>query len=108
MPDSQALGADLPPVLTAYERVARLRRSARRVTDGLWDGLFLGLMDRETLAALDRAFYARATETIDGRLQRYDEEGHIRSGLAEWEERVMRAAFPAGCRVLVTSAGAGR
>jgi hypothetical protein len=98
----------LPALVRTYERQRSARARARWVTEALVDGLFLGLMDDRDLVALDRAFYANATELVAGHARRYDEEAHICSGLNDWEARAAQDTFPAGGRVVVTSAGAGR
>jgi len=61
----------------------------------------------EDLRRIDAAFYATATEDVDGEEHRYGDAAHIRAGLSAWERQVV-AAFPVGGTVLVTSAGAGR
>ena len=58
------------------------------------DGVFLGLMDRDDLAALDAAFYARTSEPIGGVLARYEDPAHIRSRLHDWERAALDEAFP--------------
>lgn len=108
MPDPRGEDATRPPLVRAYERQGELRARGRRLAEAVVDGVFLGLMTRDDLGALDRSFYARATEAVDGRAHRYDEAGHIGSGLAPWEAEVVEAAFPAGSRIVVTSAGGGR
>lgn len=74
----------------------------------MFDGCFLGLMDRDDLVVVDRGFYAVAREPVDGRPHRYTDAEHIKSGLAEWEQAALDAHFPRGARVVVTAAGAGR
>ena len=102
------VGAGEPGVVTAYLRVLNGHRRMHRLLDAVIDGCFLGLMGVETLAALDRAFYADALEAVDGVARRYEDEQHITSGLQPWEHAAVTGAFPPGARVVVTGAGAGR
>lgn len=97
-----------PRVVRLYQRAAVVRARVGRLSEALLDGAFLGLMDRDALAALDTWFYARAREAVDGVPRGYADEEHIRSGLHGWERAALRDAFPAGGRIIVTGAGAGR
>ncbi len=92
----------------AYHRAKRSQARMRNVTTAVLDGCFLGVMDRDDLVYLDRAYYAVAREPIDGMRLGYTDTEHITSGLAAWEAAAIEAHFPAGGRVLVTGAGAGR
>jgi hypothetical protein len=79
-----------------------------RVANAAFTGAWLGWMDRAMLAELDRAYYATQAEPVHGRALPYADAGHIRSGLFDWERRALEAHFPAGGRIVVTGAGAGR
>ena len=70
--------------------------SARAIHDGLW----LGALNREALHEIDTAYYERQGMYLD--------EGYNRSGLSDWEQSCVQSHFPAGGRVIVTGAGAGR
>ncbi len=78
-------------------------RSLRRLAGGLQalhQGFWLGVMDRESIHALNRRYYRQ--------LDRYHEPDYNRLGLWEWERRALEAHF-ADCRtVLVAGAGGGR
>jgi hypothetical protein len=93
--------------IQCFRAALRARRRGRRLTEALFDGLFLGLMDRETLAALDRAFFSTAQEDVGDATYAYTDEIHVRSGLAAWETAALESLRP-GARVVVTGAGAGR
>jgi hypothetical protein len=80
----------------------------RRFAQALFDGFFLGLMDRDALTFVDRSFYASTRELVEGDFHGYADEVHIRSGLHTWEQTAAVAHFPAAARVVVTAAGAGR
>lgn len=63
-------------------------------------GLWLGLLDSDDLAAANAAAYER--------WDRFRDDDYNRSGLAEWESDAVELHFRAGSSVLVPSAGAGR
>ena len=71
-------------------------------------GCFLGWIDRDALAALDAAYYDAHRETFAGGVLPYTDPEHMRSGLADWEAAALDRHFPAGGRLVVTAAGAGR
>jgi hypothetical protein len=77
----------------------RLEAVVQRVR-GVWDGLWLGLLDEQQLARLDQAYY-------DGE-GIYLTEAHNRRGFFPWEESVVGEHLEPGSRVLVTGAGGGR
>jgi hypothetical protein len=91
-----------------YLGALNARAAGRRVAEAVFDGLWLGVMDRGALAEIDAAFYDRATEEANGARHRYADEPHIRAGLHQWEAEIVGEAFPDGARVIVTAAGAGR
>ena len=80
----------------------------RNITTAVVDGCFLGVLDRDDLVLLDRAYYAIAREAVGATKLGYTDTEHITSGLATWEAAAIEAHFPAGGRVIVTGAGAGR
>lgn len=90
-----------------YLRTVRLQERSRKALEAVVDGVWLGLLDRASLAAVDEAYYESATEAVSGRPARYHDSDHITQGLHPWERR-MAEKFPPGARVVVTSAGAGR
>ena len=91
----------------AYLRLTAVRARARALGEAAFDGIWLGLLDRDALAAVDEAFYKSATEPVSGRPAYYHDPAHILQGLHDWERSVAER-FPPGARVVVTSAGAGR
>lgn len=87
-------------MIRAYLAGERLLEGVVHRARGAWDGLWLGLLDEEDTARLDRAFYDR--EPV------YGTEEHNRQGLFDWEEHVVATHLAPGCRVVVTGAGGGR
>jgi hypothetical protein len=92
----------------AYAVANRRFEQAQRLQSALFRGAWLGVLDRDALAAIDGAYYASHREETAGRALRYADPEHIHSGLTEWEARALQAHFPPGGRLIVTSAGAGR
>lgn len=95
-------------LLALYWRSLRWREKAERALAVVPDGLWLGLLGRDGLAALDEQFYAQATEPVDGGRLGYDAADWNRQGLWGWEGAAVDAHFPPGGRVVVTGAGGGR
>ena len=107
---ARSAGAHLrrPPLLArVYLRLLTLRARSRMLVEATFDGLWLGLLDHDSLAAIDEAYYESAVEAVSGEQARYHDRSHITQGLHPWE-RAMTTRFPPGARVVVTSAGAGR
>jgi hypothetical protein len=88
----------------AYLATNRRFEQGKRGVEALFRGVWLGLLDRDALAAVDAAYYSAHREGA----HRYTEREHIRSGLADWEAEALREHFSPGGRLIVTSAGAGR
>jgi hypothetical protein len=57
---------------------------------------------------VDEHFYSAARERVNGKLLRYSDEEFNAGGLTDWERDVVSRYVPAGCRVAITGAGAGR
>ena len=89
-----------PGWLTVYLRGDRLLEALVQRVRGIWDGVWLGLLDQQQLARLDQAYY-------DGEAV-YLTEAHNRRGFFPWEEHVVQEHLVPGSRVLVTGAGGGR
>lgn len=96
--------SDLSPKVPLRVRVYEASRHsfeatvvrARTVLVGIW----LGLLDRRALHAIDERYY--------GGMSKYHDEAYNLSGLFDWEANALDNHFH-GCRaVLVTSAGGGR
>ena len=83
-----------------YLRALPLFRRLISGVDAAWSGVWLGMLRREDLAAVDSSFYAG--------WDRYRTDEHNTRGLFAWEEEAIRAWFPAAGRLLVTGAGGGR
>lgn len=87
------------------------RRQRDRLARGLgaaFDGLWLGLLDRDRLHLLDERFYDERRERVDGGLHSYDDDAYNARGLFDWEDAALRSHFPPGVRLAVTGAGGGR
>lgn len=95
------MSAGRPPLLVrAYLASRRATGRLRSVSDAVQAGLWLGVMDRPALHALDDAFYAASAG--------YGSDRHNLRGLFGWEEEAVGACF-GGCRsLLVVGAGGGR
>jgi hypothetical protein len=74
----------------------RLAAAGSAVHAGLW----LGLLDRRDLHALDQARYEAAAT--------YRQDAHTLRGLFDWERLALRGHFPATGSLLVLGAGGGR
>ena len=100
--------SNAPASVRAYAATTRGYARVQHLLHGLMIGCFLGWMDRDALAALDAAYYDAHRETFAGGALPYTDPEHIRSGLADWEAAALDRHFPAGGRLVVTAAGAGR
>jgi SAM-dependent methyltransferase len=90
--------------LTGKARLYRLVQAASRqiaaAGGATHAGLWLGVLDRGDLHALDQARYAAAAA--------YRQDAHNLRGLFDWERRALDAHFPATGSLLVLGAGGGR
>ena len=66
----------------------------------LFNGIWLGLLDREMLYTVDKSCYDS--------WQRYHSQAYNHQGLAAWEESALRTYFTDCRRLLVAGAGGGR
>lgn len=83
-----------------YLASAALVRRVVAGVDLLFTGLWLGLLSRRSLHAIDELIYRRRSS--------YSSEAHNRRGLFDWEEAAVRQYFT-GCRtLLLIGAGGGR
>jgi hypothetical protein len=94
------------PRLTSQEK-SRLYYSASAALDRLllgtkavFVGVSLGVLDRETLHAIDQRYYERD--------RRYWDDEYNTSGLLEWEREAVERHFEACRSILVAAAGGGR
>jgi hypothetical protein len=83
-----------------YLRTRRLFDAGQRVAQAGFDGLWLGLLDRPDLDAVDVSYYERERQYVD---PAYNDQG-----LWPWERRAAEQHFSACRRVAVLGAGAGR
>src|SRR5687767_4583519 len=87
-------------VARAYLRAESGYQWVQRGLRGAWTGTWLGLLGRETLHAVDAAYY-------DGAKQYTSEEHNLR-GLVDWEIRALEDYFPPSGSLLLIGAGGGR
>lgn len=67
-----------------------------RVVKACFDGIWLGLLSRERLHAIDTSYS-----------ERYADEGYNRGGLWPWEQAAIDRFFAGRTRIVVTGAGGG-
>ena len=91
-----------------YFAARRARDRGLSVLRSVTDGLLLGFMSRDALAAVDQVFYERRTEQLGAERRPYTDDGWNLRGLFDWELAAVRTHFRPGGRVLVTGAGGGR
>lgn len=92
----------------AYRRAIQLRERLWMDLNGAFDGFWLGVLDPAALARLDDDFYAAGRDAFDGTAFDYTSGEHNLRGLYDWEAEAIERHFPAGGRVVITGAGAGR
>ena len=93
-----------------WRAFAPSRRALSRSLKGVqatFDGLWLGALRPDDLAALDQQFYASHGAASDGEAL-FAGATHNARGLSDWEAEVVGEHFPRGGRVVVTAAGGGR
>ena len=88
-------------MLRAYARASNRRRRVFNAFNACFDGVWLGLLDREALDRLDEHFSGVGHDEMDGRVFSYRDEAHNRSGLHDWERAAIERHFPSGGHVLV-------
>jgi hypothetical protein len=85
----------------------RILERAFRVATACFVGLWLGVLTRERLHAIDEEYYTRSRSGLPGEHNYHDLE-YNRRGLWEWEEQALTEHF-AGCeRLILIGAGGGR
>jgi hypothetical protein len=84
-------------LLTATYRALLIFHSLLRAA---FAGLWLGLLERDTLLKINERYYAEH--------QRYLDDDYNRRGLFAWERAMLERYFPPGERLLVVGAGGGR
>lgn len=75
------------------------RRFLARLS-ALFNGFWLGVMDREALDLIDETYYDSKPNYVD--------EAYNTSGLRDWEAQMIEDHFPRSGRVVVTATGGGR
>ncbi|MDT7763009.1 MAG: hypothetical protein QOC63_2429 [Mycobacterium sp.] len=90
----------MDPTIRWYYRSDRFVNAALRVLRGAFDGVWLGILNREQLARIDEVYY--------NHLREYMTESHNRRGLFAWEQAAVDHHFSGIRRIIVTSAGGGR
>jgi len=83
-----------------YSTWSRLYLGGWATCDALHTGLWLGLLDRLDLHAVDQATYVARP--------RYRSDVHNLGGLFGWEQRMLAEHFPGAGSLVVLGAGAGR
>lgn len=83
-----------------YVAWQRWRRRTAQAWDAVQAGVWLGLLGRESLHAVDEAFYQGSASYRDDR--------HNLRGLFAWEDEAVRGFFGAGGSLLLVGAGGGR
>jgi hypothetical protein len=87
-------------LVRAYARTSRWQQRLLTHLSALFNGLWLGVMDRESLDLIDEIYYEGKSNYVD--------EAYNSSGLRDWEAAMIEAHFPKEGRVVVTGAGGGR
>lgn len=90
----------VPALVRAYLAWHGWRRRLRQTADAAQAGLWLGVMDRDALHALDEAYYAGAAS--------YTSDRHNLRGLFPWETEAVDGYFAGRASLLVLGAGGGR
>jgi hypothetical protein len=80
---------------------------AFRVATACFVGLWLGVLTRERLHAIDEEFYTRSRSGLRGEPNYHDME-YNRRGLWEWEEQALTEHFAECERLILIGAGGGR
>jgi hypothetical protein len=94
--------ADDAPARKA-RRYLRAQAGFRTVLAGVssaWTGMWLGVLGREALHAIDAALYDTS--------EQYSSDEHKRRGFFPWEARAIDEYFPPSGHILLLAAGAGR
>ncbi len=77
--------------------------------NALFDGFWLGMLDRDSLAQFDELHYDTRRERVgSGAAYRYDDDRWNLRGLSDWERAAIEQHFPSSGRIVVTGAGGGR
>lgn len=84
-------------------RFAQAITAARACFVGLW----LGILGKEKIHAVDKEYYSRSKRGLPGEYNYHSQE-YNRRGLWDWEERMLTDYFKDCKRLLIVGAGGGR
>ena len=87
-------------LVRAYSKASRWQQRLVTHLNAVFNGLWLGAMDREALDLVDELYYGGKPNYVD--------EAYNSSGLKDWEAAMIDEHFPERGRIVVTGAGAGR
>jgi hypothetical protein len=87
--------------------VAKLAEGAQGIFQGCFVGLWLGLLTKQQLEAVDQEFYRKTIKGMPSHHNFYSKK-YNRSGLFAWEQRVLSDYFGDCRRLLLYGAGGGR
>jgi hypothetical protein len=98
-----------PLRVDVYRAALRRKNSLIARANALFDGFWLGMLDRDSLAQFDEAHYETRRERVGGgAAYRYDDDQWNLRGLFAWERAAVEEHFPSNGRIVVTGAGGGR
>jgi hypothetical protein len=103
-------GRDMRPLVSLYFSVWRLFVLFRRAAKGAqacFVGLWLGVLTREQVHAIDEKYYTRAKGGVQGEFDFHSKQ-YNRRGLFDWERSVIPDHFGDRKNLLVYGAGGGR
>ncbi len=102
-------GRGSPRRVTMYRAALRGKNSLFARANAVFDGFWLGMLDRDSLAHFDELHYETRRERAgDGAAYRYDDDQWNLRGLFDWERAAIEKHLPSSGRVVVTGAGGGR
>lgn len=89
-----------PLALRLYKRSSKLLNKLQTGLNASFAGFWLGVLDRKTLQLADGIFYDDD--------QMYQDEAYNRSGLWDWETKIISQYFASSKSILLAGAGGGR
>lgn len=99
---------DLAPAARAYVKVQPRFARGLQAIDSIFEGFWLGVLDRDGLADVDRSFYDSKRESVGEDRLLYTDDAYNDQGLFGWEAAIVDEYFPPRGRVVVSGAGGGR
>ena len=91
---------DYPPSVRLYFRSGQWLDKFPTLVKAIWVGIWLGILDRKSLHAIDQYCYQMWAE--------YRTSEHNLRGLNNWEHLILDKYFPSHSRLLLAGAGGGR